>query len=400
MAYIEDYIKEFCLGRIRTGLYDQSISHSLGLQVLSGNPLTEKQANLSLRLLGKYKQQFLNNGFSNIVEDLSSPVFKYPFRKVEQTKAATISNGKIVIKFPFNQALVNSMREIANASYFCKPVFDGDTKSWIMDLNEESLAFVDNKLLPDGFDISLDIQEYIDQISKIKDEIDQHIPMLVKNGDQYLLKNSVVTGEYIDIVDAVVDATQKGIYVHDDEVNQELMALTTTLPIMKLFTIGQAQKILVNSDEYSKQQLLWAIKQFNGPVAIFFEESVTPNDLKDWVTELNELGVSNDEIAVYFRKSSTTDMGFNQTVKDLNLNKDADDKNVKWMFLSSKYPKSLFKHNKVADICIFADRQVSTHYTVINVSKNAVLSIRYADKKFAELENAYNTKRGEKIVVL
>jgi hypothetical protein len=400
MAYVEDYLKEFCLGKIQTNLFDQTVCHSLGLQVLSGKALTQKQANLSIRLLNKYKQQFLKNGSFDILEDLSNPIFKYPIRTVDSTKSVDIVNGKIVIKFPFNQLLVGSMREIANASYFSKPVFDGDSKAWTMDLNEESLAFVESKLIPDGFDISSDIQMYVDQMSKIRDEIEDHVPMLVKKDNRYTLINSIAQGEYTDIIDAVVDATQKGIYVHDEEVDLELTALAKDIPIVKLFTIGHAQKVLINNDEYTKQQLLWACKQFDGCVAIFFDDEVGPNQLKDWVNELTDLGVSNDEIAVYFRKSSLTDMGFNQTVKDLNLNKDADDTNVKWMFLSSKYPKSLFKNNKVADICIFADRQVTTHYTVINVAKNAVLSIRYADKKFAELENGYNTKRGEKIVIL
>jgi hypothetical protein len=400
MAYIEDYIKEFCLGKIRTGLYDQNISHSLGLQVLSGNPLTEKQANLSLRLLGKYKQQFLNCGFYNILEDLNNPVFKYPFRKVEQTKSVSISDGKIIIKFPFNQDLVTAMRGIANASHFCKPVFDGDSKAWTMDLNEESLAFVESKLMVDGFDVSLEIQEFIGQIAKIRNEIESHVPMLVKRNDKYILENSFAEGVYTDVIEAVVDSLQKGIYIHDEEVNQELTSLSKDIPIVKLFTIGHAQKVLVSNHEYSKQQLLWACKQFDGPVAIFFDESATSDDLRDWVDELHDIGISNDEIAVYFRKSSNSDAGFNQTVKDLNLNKDADDEKVQWMFLSSKYPKSLFKNNKVAEVCIFADRQVTTHYTVINVANNAVLSIRYADKKFAELENAYNIKRGEKIVIL
>ena len=119
-----------------------------------------------------------------------------------------------------------------------------------------------------------------------------------------------------------------------------------------------------------------------------------------WYESLLNCQVDPEEIAVYFRKSSDSDKGFNQLIKNLGLNKEANDEKVKWMFLSSKYPKSLFKSGKIAEICVMVDRHVSTHYTTINVSSNSLLHIRYANKNIASLESSYNEKRGEKIVVL
>lgn len=400
MMYIEDYLKEFALGRIRTSQFDNQISSSLGFQILSSNKaLTEKQGKLALRLLDKYKQQFLNIGFLDIISDIKNPTFKKPFRSVDTTKSVHIEGDQIFIKFPFDQSLVTSMREISNASHFCKPVFDGDIKAWKMLLNEEALAFVENNLLPKGFDVSDNVLGLIEQVKSIRDNMEQYIPMLSKSDTTYQLKNCLLTEDYKDLVTALVGATKRGIYVHDDAVNQELQEAVTQEPLLKLFNIPNLQKVLINNEEYSKEQLLLLVKKFNTNVAVFFDDDVSSYTLTEWYNSLINAGIDNSEIAVYFRKTGAN-KDFNQTIKDLKLNKEAEDDNVKWFFLSSKYPKSLFKNKKIAEICIFVDRHVTTHYTTINVMNNSLINIRYSNKKIAELENAYNIKRGEKIVVL
>ena len=400
MMYIEDYLKEFALGRIRTSQFDNQISSSLGFQILTTNKaLTEKQGKLALRLLDKYKNQFLSIGFLDVVSDIRNPIFKKPFRSVDTTKSVHIEGDQIFIRFPFDQALVTAMREITNASLFCRPVFDGDIKAWKMLLNEEALAFVENNLLPKGFSVSDDVLEFIDQIRTVRDNMEQYIPMLVKSDVAYKLQNCLAKEQYNDLTSALIGAAKHGIYVHDDDVHQELLSAMEQESLLKLFTIPNLQKVLINNEEYSKEQLLSLVKKFDTKVAIFFDDDVAAQTLTDWCNSLVNVGVDNSEIAVYFRKPGAN-KDFNQAVKDLQLNKEAEDARVKWVFLSSKYPKSLFKNDKVAEICVFVDRHITTHYTTINVMNNSLINIRYSNKKIAELENAYNVKRGEKIVVL
>jgi hypothetical protein len=398
MTYIEDYMKEFAFSKIRTSKFDSQISSSLALQILTSNKaLTEKQGNLALRLLDKYKSQFVAAGFTDIIVDLKNPKFKQPFRIVDMTKTVDIVDNEIVIKFPFDQSLVTSMREISNVSIFCKPVFDGDIKAWKMSLNEESLTFVEG-LISKDFELSKEVKELVSQMTLIRANMEDHIPMLCKFDKKYKIKNCLINEEYDDLESAIIGSVSAGIYVHDDQVHQDLMKAIEKEPLLKLFTIANLQKVLVTKEEYSKQELLSLVKKFNTTVAIFFEDDAKSQDLTEWYNTLLSVGVNNSEIGVYFRKSGASD--FNQTIKDLGLNKDADDPNVKWVILSSKYPKSLFKNDKTAEICIFVDRHVTTHYTTINVMNNSLLNIRYAERKVAEFENAYNMRRGDKIVVL
>jgi hypothetical protein len=400
MAYIEDYLKEFYLGRIRTSQYDTQIATSLGSQaVMSGRALTEKQGQLAIRLLDKYKQQFLSAGFKDILEDIKSPNFKKPFRIVENKKTVFIEDNKISIKFPFDQTLVTALREISNLSTFCKPSFDGEAKLWRMELNEDSLSFVENNLIPKEFEISSEIMNLIEQIQVVRENMEDFVPILVKNHEKYEIKNSIVHNQYDNLLEAVIDSVKKSILVFDEKIYQELEEEIQKNPVVKLLTMN-SNSFLINNQDHSKEQLISLIKKFNTTVAVFFEDDVTPETLIQWYESLLNSDVKPEEIAVYFRKNSDNDNGFNQLIKNLGLNKEAHDEKVKWMFLSSKYPKSLFKSGKIADICVMVDRHISTHYTTINIANNSLLHIRYANKNIASLESSYNKKRGEKIVVL
>jgi hypothetical protein len=396
--YIEDYLIQFYLGTVRVGSFDGQIASSLGLQAYEKKPMTAKQGAVSLKLIKKYSKQFVLKGFDSVYDDIENPNFKNPFRIVENRKTINITNGKISIKFPFDQNLVNTLREISNQSVFCKPIYHPEDKSWIMELNEESLLVVMEKF--SDFEWSEDIANFVNQIHDIRKNMDRYIPILTKVKDNYCIKNSIFDNSYTNLEHALIDSFKKGIYVYDDIVNSELIELTTSNALFKLFSSSPAQKFLINNEDFSKKEILSFLNKFDTTVAIFVNEKFDSEDLITWTEDMTSEGILIDQISVYFRKPSEHDKEFNQKVKDLKLNKDASNTEVKWMFLSSKYPKSLIKNNKVADICLFVDKHISTHYTIINVANCSLLNIYYSDKRFVISEDTKNNKRGEKIVVL
>lgn len=398
MHYIEDYLIQFYLGTVRVGSFDSQIASSLGLQAYEKKPMTAKQGSVSLKLIKKYSKQFVLKGFDSVYDDIENPNFKNPFRIVENRKIINITNGKLSIKFPFDQALVNTLREISNENIFCKPIYHPEDKSWIMELNEESLLIVMDKF--SDFEWSEEITVLVNQIHDVRKNMDNYIPILTKVTDKYIIKNSIFKDSYSNLEYALIDSFKKGIYVYDDVVNSELMELTISNPLFKLFSLSPAQKFLVNNEDFSKKEILNFLNKFDITVALFVDDKFDSEDLITWTDEMKSQGITSDQVSVYFRKPSEHDTEFNQTVKNLKLNKDASNAEVKWMFLSSKYPKSLVKNNKVADICLFVDKHISTHYTIINVANCSLLNICYSDKRFVISEDTKNNKRGEKIVVL
>jgi hypothetical protein len=381
MRYIEDYILILGSGAIALGRFDITISTSLAIQCLENKPLTEKQSVIALRLLRKYRDQYCKLGHEKIIEMLNFPVFKHPFRIVDNEKSISIDyeNKRFLLKFPFNQELVTEIRTFSNKSApLCKAVWDPDNKKWALDLNEISLGFIIQSLIPKGFVIGDEIKEFIRSYEDIQQNLEKYIPMLVKADDTYILVNSKLEKSYQNVFDAVVDCTKMGIYVYDEVCAQELEPLLNAMPLARSLTSKDKNKFFVHNEKYTKLEMLHLLKEINSTTAIFLDEMSTSLELESWVNTLYELGVPNEQIAVYFRrKNDSYGVEFNQTVKKLELDKKAEDQNVRWMFLSSKYPKSLIKNKNVADVCLFIDRYATTHHSVINVAKNAMLIFNY-----------------------
>ena len=197
---------------------------------------------------------------------------------MENKKAAFIEDGKISVKFPFDQSLVTSMREIANASTFCKPAFDGDSKLWRMELNEDSLSFIEKNLIPKEFEISNEIMGFIEQMTLVRENMEDFIPILVKNNEKYEIKNSIVQCQYDNLFDAVIDSVKKSILVFDDKISKELEEEIQKNPVVKVLTMN-SNKFLINNQDHTKEQLISLIKKFETNVAVFFEDDV---HLKHW----------------------------------------------------------------------------------------------------------------------
>jgi len=87
MEYIEDLVKLFA-GKLQLGNFDQRIASSLAEQAYRENPFTEKQAVIALRIIKKYRRQFVALGILNVDLLLDTPKYKYPFRVVDRRKTA------------------------------------------------------------------------------------------------------------------------------------------------------------------------------------------------------------------------------------------------------------------------------------------------------------------------
>lgn len=392
MKYIEDYVAHFVSYSIRFSNFDEKIANSLGLQCFENKPFTAKQADVALRLLKKYKSQFITQGYTQISEILENPVYKFPFRVVDNQKLVYIDHGikKFRLKFPFDQDLVTKIRGINGKKGMFKSEWDADAKQWVMELNEASLKFIIDELSTRNFETSEEVSELIVKYQEITENFENYIPMLVKENDNYIFKNLKSKFSSIDLLSALVESAKFGIHVYDDQICEEIERLNQKMPLSKVFRHEDKQNFCVNKNEYTRNELVTFAKAMDTTVAVFLDENTSAETLQMWVHSLVSCGVDLDDVGVFCRrKNDTGGIEFNSVVKNYNLNKSATDE-VKWLFLMTKYPKSLIKNGKVADICIFDNRYVNPHYTVRSVVKNSIYNF---------LHNDHVTK-GEDFVVL
>ncbi len=383
---IEDYLVLFS-AHIKPSSHDQNICYSLGYQVMTGKALTEKQSVIAVRLIKKYQNQFLKLGYSDVVSDIETPRFKYPFRYIDNQKTISIVDGNIAIKFPFDQDTVTELRELTTKSMFIKPQWNPDQKYWSLDFNELSLKFVKNELMKKGFQVSEEIAFFLDQFEEIENNLENYVPMIVKENNLYKIINCKNGIETENLITALMHSIKCGVSTYDENVADDIKNLSADQPMMAIFQNIENSNFHVNSQKFSKIDILNFLMKTDLNVAFFFDDGCDEENFKSWVIDFKKIDESNEFIGAYFRKNTALDKSatsFNSIIKENKLNKEANDPKVKWFLLSSKFPKSLVKNDKKPDICVFVNKLISTHYTVMSCFKNSVLNLVYTDQSFGE----------------
>ena len=387
MKYIEDLVEQFGFNRIHVSNFDEKISQSLANQIMGGKAFTHKQAEIALRLVKKYRNQFHKMGVQNVDVMIETPVYRYALRTIDQSKSVYVdpTTKKFVVKFPFNQNLVTLLRSLNQKEKLTKAEWDPDGKYWTLEPNELSLSFI-SEHLADDFTLDETIKGYIEQINMIRENFESYIPTLIKDGLVYKFVNVKTDFETTDLVTALAESAKLGVSVYDDAVAHELKERVAINPLSKIYEKSSNQKFFIDKSKYSRHQVLHLVKEMNVNTAIFVDENISAESMEKWIADLTEIGVSLEDVGVFFRRKNDKDgIEFNKVIKDFGLNKEAT-ANPKWIFLSSKFPKSLIKSELNIDVCLFVNRYVASHYSVINTIKNSVFTLHYNEHKTAEAD--------------
>jgi hypothetical protein len=387
MRYIEDLVEQFALGHVHVSTFDERISQSLGNQCFNGKAFTHKQADIALRLVKKYRNQFIKLGINNIEELLDNPPYKFALRTIDNVKSVTIdqTNKKFILRFPFNQDLVTILRNLNQKEKLTKAEWDPNNKYWTLDLNEVSLSFLIDNFSKD-FEFDEQILEHIEKYSQITNNFEEYVPTLIKQNNIYQFKNIKCNFQSDNLLTALVESAKLGVHVYDDTVANELAEYVKEDPLAKIYEHSYNQKFFIDKSKYARQEVITLVKNMNVNTAIFVDETINANEISKWISDLTNVGISLDDIGVFFRRKNDKDgIEFNAVIKQLRLNKEANS-SPKWVFLSNKYPKSLLKNNHKIDICFFVNRYITSHYSITNTSKNSVFTLQYNEHKTSEAD--------------
>lgn len=177
--YVEDYI-EFIAGQrdisgkllglfdtvpnpINLARYDVAVVTSLAEQTgTMQNGYTDKQADLAVKIVSKYKRQ---------LAQLTPPVhlpdaldqFKHKLRKVDRTKTIKLYDGHIVMKFPFDTSTIDAAKKQRKEGLGYAQ-FDFDTKQWNLALTESNLNWAVTVGKLKDFEISPEVLKLYDEL--------------------------------------------------------------------------------------------------------------------------------------------------------------------------------------------------------------------------------------------
>ena len=216
--YVEDYIEVIAgVREIETGKlisvwgifsfnplinlarYDVKVLESMTNTVTSNLALTERQGELALKIILKYERQLAQKGVS--VEPVKKPNWRITLRKMDYSRRLDIENDKLVLKFPFDNDLISSIRSFTKESQGSAH-WDKEKKLWSFGLTEYNLSWVHTWSQANKFEISDEVNGLMNLITEVEHNTDFAIELGVNN-NQLHIKNAPQT--LIDYIETTLD---------------------------------------------------------------------------------------------------------------------------------------------------------------------------------------------------
>lgn len=202
-TYVEDYI-EFIGGQrtiagkqlglfetvpspINLARYDVRIIESFCNQTLwEGKPYTDKQSELAVKIVSKYRKQLLQLSTPVVLPE-SLNQFRLGIRAIDRTKSVTVEGDQFVIKFPYDTKLIElvkrQLKEGAGSASF-----DTNNKAWRLAQTESMLNWIMAVAPANEFTISSEVTALYDAMLQMEQQ--PYAIELQTAGDRYVISNA------------------------------------------------------------------------------------------------------------------------------------------------------------------------------------------------------------------
>jgi len=141
--------------------YDVQILSSMSQATQSGRPLTDRQAELAVKLVLKYRKQLEKLDID--VGPVESPTFRLGIRQIDRRRLLQIEDNSIVLKFPYDTTLINDLRDLSKISQG-RWQFDAANRSWSLAITETNVVAANGFAQNHQFEIASDFKQYIDAV--------------------------------------------------------------------------------------------------------------------------------------------------------------------------------------------------------------------------------------------
>jgi hypothetical protein len=406
--YIEDIIDQLVgMGNLLNpspeflGAYDTNILHSFDSQISSGLSLTEKQQSLAVRILKKYSGEISSLLSKPVDIFLENPQFRSAPRSINHLKTVKIfknqkhNHSVIRVSFPFNEKLVddikNYKKECNKTRRAAWRTLDNDDISWNREaytwdfhLREEHIDWLKSHLSQEGFIFDQDLLEFSQEIEKIKDNIEDYIPMVIYDGKNFKFSNShknIPPPQSNNILEVLFQAKKYGINTWDDHTDQALSDNSINSFTRSVLTSSLGPEKAVDPNFVEIDNLADTVNYIGNTVFVIpgGDEYGMLSNVHQF---LNRIGIKNEQISVLFRLDGENGKICNDYVKDNQLNNPIDEK-IKIFCISTKVPKPLLKTSTSIDAIVNLG-STTVHYTLKNLLKNHHFVINYTTKKLKE----------------
>ena len=327
---------------------DYKLLTSIGKQVFTGIPLTDRQHELIKTKLKFYEDQFIAAGY-NLNDCLDN--LRMPLRELDRTRYIKIVEQNdeevIAVRFIFNKKLISRMEKIKHSM---PHLYDDNDKIHYFPFNERNAFIIIEQFKDSNFEIDTSLLDYYTKVKEIDNNQNKYVPGIYSFKLENLSKNAV---DYM--ISSIGEPSEDNLAIYNDrkeifglhyfeqhELEKSLNALTI---LSKKIVIREAFHILIDPKQYTFNQVLESLLELNRfPLIVLLPEENPLTGLLAIYNGLNGIFFKEDFSVLFRLDNDDNGKEFNQYIKDHNLN-NALTENTKVVFIGiNKLPKPLLKN--------------------------------------------------------
>jgi hypothetical protein len=334
---------------------ESSLIRSLGKQVNRGTGLTDRQLDLALKKIEKYRPG-LEKNLVDVDHLLSTTPLKFPMRQIDRSQKISFSvssskKTKISIKYVFSKKFASIWQDVE--SELIGTVEDSKGLKEVP-FNEKNLYSIVSALKEMNFEVSNEVQEVYENIEQMMKDLPDHHPYIDFVNNQIELKNvSPHCLDYLkkefptyrdeDFLVFLERSKNCGIFLKNQEILRKIDEKTSD-SLIKNILVQTTSRFRLNPAEYGIDTIFGIMNELRQwPVLIFVDDKKeTVTQIKSFVSELTKY-MSNDEITVFFRleNDNPESKEFNQFVRENGLNNYIGPKTKAVFIVKTRIPKPL-----------------------------------------------------------
>lgn len=138
--------------------YDVQVLASMSSATQSGRALTDRQAELAVKIILKYRKQLEKLEID--VSSIEHPEYRLGIRQIDRRRLLYIEDNSIALKFPYETKLIDDLRDLAKLSQG-KWNFDSANKVWRLAVTETNVVAANGFAENHQFEIDNEFKSYL-----------------------------------------------------------------------------------------------------------------------------------------------------------------------------------------------------------------------------------------------
>jgi hypothetical protein len=141
--------------------YDVQVLASMSAATQSGRALTDRQAELAVKIIQKYRKQLEKLEIS--IAPIDNPQYRHGIRTIDRRRLLYIENDHIVLQFPYDTKLIDDLRDLAKLSQGSWR-FASEPKAWRLAITETNVIAANGFAENHSFEISEEFKTYVQEV--------------------------------------------------------------------------------------------------------------------------------------------------------------------------------------------------------------------------------------------